>query len=742
MNINTKILLLFLLLLFSFLISFYQISDFDIWFHLETGEYILENRSIPAADPFSFTAQEEQWQIHDWLTAVIYYSIFCLFSFNGLIILNSLILAFTFLIIYKTALLYRPQKTENPFYYYLAFIITICAVLIARCRFVIRPFIFSYLFISIFLYIIRLYKVKGKRLLWVLPILMLIWSNIHYGCVLGIAILVIQVLGELLKWMGLRYFNCGPKALLPAKKLQNIFFITVFTILASLVNPYGWRFFLYGLKLQNILVNFPIAEHMGTVLRWYPLFTVNIILLGIVLLLTIKRIDFSEFLLILIFLYISLSNVRFIALFAIIASPITAKHLYLSLERFITITSKKTKKIINILLLIALTITFFTVMYNEKHFAFGLGIKKGAFPEKAVRFLKENNIRGNMFNPYHYGGYLNWALFPRNRVFVDGRLVFYGSDTLQKYLEIVKLHPLWNKLLSQTNVDLVIFNEAPFLDGLRKSSGWSLVYWDDIVSIYLRNIPKNKELISRYQYKYINPNDRNLDYLNGKERIQINKAIYDIKGKLSFDPECALAHHFLALCYKMKSRPGLQLEEYKKAFHINPRSPIVSKNLGVCYENMGKTKEAVKYYKKALRLNPYMDDAYVNLGGIYHRHGQLKRAYRYYKKGLRYNYWNYDAHNNLGSIYLSWNKLEDADMEFRNAIGIDQTTPDAWYNIACLNGLNGNLAGFFYYFKKALSVAKDKTKYIDMAKREHCFDKIRTKKIYKRLIDLRPLKNH
>lgn len=732
-NQYTKSILLFLLLIFAFFISLNKISDYDIWFHLETGEYIVEHKTLPHTDPFSFTAQDRQWKLHDWITTVLYYLIFKIVGFNGLIIFNSIILALTFFLVFKTSLLYKEKEENNHILIYIAFFTTICAILVSRYRFVIRPFVFSYLFLSIFLYITRLYRTKGNNYLWLLPILMALWCNMHYGYIFGIVVPVIYIIGELLKRIANIYFGYELDTM-PLRKLRNFFLIALAIVFISLVNPYGWHLPFYGLELHNVLLNFPIMEHTGTILRGFPLLTALVIILFILFLLTIKKIDFSEFLVIIIFLYLLLSNVRFIPKFIIIASPILARHLYLILEKFLSITNKKLIRALNVFSII---ITIAILIPNVvKGGDFGLGVKEGPFPEKAVMFLKNNNIKGNMFNPYHFGGYLNWNLFPQNRVFVDGRLVFFGNDILQKYSEVAGLHPLWQTLLTETGVSLVVFDQGPILYGLRNSMHWKLAYWDDLVCVYIRNIHKYNKIISTYEYRYINPVDRSLSYLDSKNRTQINKTIYDIKKKLSYSPECELAHLLLAICYNKKNKPELELKEYITAFKINPHSVIACNNIGACYSRMAKKDEAIRYFRKAIQLNPYMDGAYSNLGEAYHKKGKFKKAYKYYRKAIRYNRWNYNAHNNLGSIYLSWDRYEDAHAEFRTAIGINQNLPDAWYNIACLNALKGNLKDFAYYLKKAILLSKDKSKYINMAKDELCFENIRTKKIYIKLTTL------
>jgi len=724
--------------IFAFFISFNQISDFDTWFHLKTGEYIVQHKSIPHTDPFSFTAGDREWILHDWLTEIAYYAIFCVAGFNGLIMFNSLILAITFLLVFKTAMLYKNPDKDDSLLPYTAFIAIFLAILISKFRFCVRPYTMSFFFLSVFGYIIRLYKIKGKNYLWALPILIIFWCNMHYGYVFGLAFIAFFCAGEILKWAGKLFFDFEPKVLYHKNQIKYICTILFISIAYSFMNPYGWRLPFYGFELQSVLAVFPIMEHMNTILKGFPVFTITAVIFLLLFLLNIKKVDFSEFIIFAGFLLLALYKPRFMPKFAIVTAPVFAYQFFATLDKFSFFKSKKFL-FYTCLFSVVIPVAIFSNDVSHRD-NFGFGTKSKDFPEKAVRFLKENNISGNMFNPYHFGGYLNWASYPETKVFVDGRLVFFGPDTLQKFSQITDLHPLWKVLMSETKVDFVLFSPCPLLYALRGSEDWALVYWDDVVCIYIRNLPKNKDTINRYEYKFINPADRMLSYLEGAKKTKINQTIHDVKQKLLQDNDCEIAHLFLAYCYNKKSKKDLELLEYKEALRINPRSVNAYNNIGTYYANLDNYSSAKTYFLKALDIIEYSDISFASLGEIYHKNMQLKKAYKMYKKAIQLNNINYNAHNNLGSLYLSWSKYAEADMEFRTAIGINPAIPDAWYNLACLNALNRNLLGFSYYLYKTLVIAKDKKKYIDMARKEYCFESFRNRKLFTKLLE-HPYKN-
>lgn len=55
-----------------FLVTTNSITDADFWWHLKTGEYIVESRSVPHTDIFSHTAEGRHWTTHEWPAQVEY----------------------------------------------------------------------------------------------------------------------------------------------------------------------------------------------------------------------------------------------------------------------------------------------------------------------------------------------------------------------------------------------------------------------------------------------------------------------------------------------------------------------------------------------------------------------------------------------------------------------------------------------------------------------------------------------
>ena len=139
------------------------------------------------------------------------------------------------------------------------------------------------------------------------------------------------------------------------------------------------------------------------------------------------------------------------------------------------------------------------------------GIRVNKFPSGAVKFLKENRIEGNMFNPYVWGGYLIWSLYPDYRVFIDGRgligeVFFQQVNIMEANRKKIEGIPQWKALLKAYNIDYIITYSVgnltgrlvPLIPALLNDEEWNLVYMDNISLIFVRHSEKNRELIDRF----------------------------------------------------------------------------------------------------------------------------------------------------------------------------------------------------------------------------------------------------
>ncbi|MBU4311692.1 MAG: hypothetical protein KJ706_03110, partial [Candidatus Omnitrophica bacterium] len=218
-----RLLVIILLFALLFISQINTIVDVDLWWNLKTGEHIIKNLEIPRVDIFSYTLKDRPWIDHEWLSQVFFYPIFFKFGLVALNILKAFIISSCFLILFF--LVYsRRNKLIFPIFF------TLLSLLAFNYRSFLRPEIFSYLFLCVFLYILE----KEKQL-YILPFLQVIWVNFHGYFILGPILVFLYALGELL---------AGDKA-----KSRKFVRVLVWISLVCLINPYFYKGALYPLRI-------------------------------------------------------------------------------------------------------------------------------------------------------------------------------------------------------------------------------------------------------------------------------------------------------------------------------------------------------------------------------------------------------------------------------------------------------------------------------------------------------------
>ena len=185
MSIRRLFATLFAIALFTMAVR--ETLDPDMWWHLKTGQYVWE-QGIPREDPFSFTRLGVPWVAHEWLSDAIMWGVYQAAGLVGLSLFFAAIIALTFWLLYQ-------RCAGKP--YLAAFVILLAAVSSAP-TWGARPQMLNTLFLAIFVNIMEGYRAGqvGRKGLYALPLLTLMWANLHSGYLLGVVVLGGYVVGE------------------------------------------------------------------------------------------------------------------------------------------------------------------------------------------------------------------------------------------------------------------------------------------------------------------------------------------------------------------------------------------------------------------------------------------------------------------------------------------------------------------------------------------------------------------
>lgn len=464
--------------------------DPDMGWHLQNGHYLLTNQlQVPKTDIYSYTMADYPLIMHEWVSDIIMYGIYRYLGFWGLSLIFAVLATAAFFIVAKSI------KAKIEYQVIAALIGALASYTIVG----IRPQVITLLFLGILLFILYRFKENpnSNTIYWLLP-LFLLWVNMHGGFVIGLFTLVLYLVAEFLQiffhkiYQGIKTHQYYIKISLP-KHWFKLFYLTLLSGIATLVNPYFWRVYveIYS-TLRDPLLKSSIAEWFPVTLKssqsyFFLLYVVLIFILG---LLFYKRLKFTSVFMFLVFGYIGITSWRNMPLFIIFSIPLWVFFVKGLVGE--TLSKLVSSKLILTLLILAVAINGYqqvkgVIKSNSSEVAMAK-YSEYRYPYDAVLYLKAHPPKGNMFNYYNWGGYLIWQL-PAYKVFIDGRMPswrYNGKYVWQDFHDAITLQSNWQDILEKYKVSWIFLDRNSPLAFVLASSGWKNVYVDDLAIISIK----------------------------------------------------------------------------------------------------------------------------------------------------------------------------------------------------------------------------------------------------------------
>ncbi len=464
----------------------YVTADPDLWGHIKFGGDHLRAGELAERDPYSFTAYGSQWINHEWLAELIFYAIYRFLGDTGLLF-GKLTIGLCLVWI-----LLRICNMRRQYPLTLAFGM-ILAIYTAKKGFMVRPQLFSFLFFSLFLYILHLYFIKKKNRLFCLPLLMLVWVNLHGGFLMGWALIIGVVGWKTVERIALEKSVPG---------LKHLWICLLAVSLSTLINPYGYRLlvFLYQtLSLPRAITEWAPVELWSFSYARFKIMAA--IFLG-TFVINFRWIEGWEAAAIGAILLAAFQQQRHIPFFSIAATPFIVHWLSIDLDAFRRRFPKSGLGRLSYIVII------FGILTISAHQAYrGIYIYVAAkcriivspkdYPVSAVRFLKANEIKGNLLVPFSWGEYAIWHLYPACRVSIDGRFrTVYPESIINDHFIHEEDRAGWKRLMHRYPADIVLARQSRFFhDLIGRSQEWIYVYSDSTAIIFLKYNMKNKKFI-------------------------------------------------------------------------------------------------------------------------------------------------------------------------------------------------------------------------------------------------------
>lgn len=599
---------------FLLLLTITKSADFDIFFHMRVGREIIEGLGLSLRDTISYTAEGARVFTGDWLGKVLLYLVYSIGGWRGLAVLKAVFfLSIMFLVARQMAHLTGGRASASHIALALA-----AAALAMRFRLSLRPYYFSFIFLSAYLAIFYAWR-RGlaRRLVYAIPALQLVWANSHSSSVIGPGLMIMFFLTE---------------ALRTRKPDANLAGVSIAAVVAGGISPSG--FGIYGMLKGFVPFAKGPAEGAGfnisIVDEWMPLdaemlwghgfgytFWFQVLVAGaglyhVLLFIRKRRVDAFGLALFAGSVYYALRHMRFVDLSSLAIAPMFLGFMD---EASDAIRGNKALKAPSarsgwITAGIIGMLAFFSVI-TGKTYEFGIGPKEGVYPEASIGFLRENGIQGKGFNTVPAGSYMSFAATER-KVFIDGRLS-YPSDFISRYYLSLKSAENFAELDKEYGFSYALaeYGSRPtwkFPSHLGRNPDWALVQWDRAGAVWVKRLPEHEGLINKFGYRAVRPSFNRFDYLDKS----LNKGadlLRDIDWDIGLNPglqEPHLAKAYAA--YYLGLKPVAE-KELRLALGMPPDTAFEHTALAVMLFESGDKKAARTEALKALVIDPLNEDA-------------------------------------------------------------------------------------------------------------------------------------
>ena len=492
------------------------ITDPDFWWHLQTGQLLIANHlHLLGNDPYTYTVANHHWTMHEWLFEVGIAALYNIGGMGAIVPVLSLLTWFGVVFILLRARLH----TGNRLSLGLGLIV---AAVAANPIWGPRDQMVDFTFSCLVLLLIERYLLRGGRVLWFLPPLFLLWSNLHGGFVIGLVFAGLIVAAEA---VGLRLGLPDP---VPRRRIATLAGITVLSILVSMINPNGPGILIYAAETlvspaqQALILEWQSPDFHQLEVRGFAVMLVS--LLGF--LIANRRIRARDAVLVAATSVLALESVRNVALFVAAASPTWIEQLSRLMDRLrsdgalaalhrvsagarvpvatgagtaapggaggdvtalaarpgarplppfriratalLAMTGALVGGWVGLRLIPAMTTTPTALSYAS------------TYPVCASAWLRSAPGHLRIFNQYGEGGYLAWSLAGTgDKIFIFGDAALMGDSLLYAYSDVADVTPQWQTLLLKYGTQVVLFDTGTALDHvLEASPNWVMVYSD------------------------------------------------------------------------------------------------------------------------------------------------------------------------------------------------------------------------------------------------------------------------
>jgi hypothetical protein len=482
------------------------LRDAGTGWHIRNGQLILQSHSIPRVDLFSATMAGQAWYAWEWLYDVLVAAVHQVLGLNGVVFATAAIMAAAFVLVFRFAM---RRGGSLP----ITLVLLVLTLGASAIHFLARPHVVSWLLAVIWFEVLdsaaSAARRERTRRVFLLPLLMLLWVNLHGGFLLGFALLGVYFVGGTIQ-----FFSSREQRQEIGRWLKRLGLVSALSLLASFVNPYGYKLHLHIYRylsdrfLMNHVNEFASPDFHGVAQQCFAVLLLVTIaalasarrkpgpaqLLAVLLaaysgLYASRNLPVSCLLLTLIVAPLLSETVATASVSAEIAPRLRA--LFSCLRDFgMRMQSLEVNFQGHLWMVLALALGLWVCMHGGRLGSTQLinaYFDDKRFPVEAAEVIVERDLREPIFCPDQWGGYLIYRLYPQTKVMVDDRHDLYGDQFFKGYLKVVFVQSDWEKVLDERHVNWILVQKNSSLGTiLGQTPEWKLIHEDGTAVLFHR----------------------------------------------------------------------------------------------------------------------------------------------------------------------------------------------------------------------------------------------------------------
>jgi len=527
------------------------IFDPDYFWHLHTGRYIAEHRSVPSVDPFSHTFFGRPWKFVDWLSDLFMWGLHRLGGHGTVLVVFAFIGALSVALSIDRARRVVGNASTSS-------LLAIGGLVTAAVVFRItpRPQTLTLALFAVELLLLERAR-SDHRALYALPPLLALWQNMHGSAILG--------------WLAVLAFATGVTIDVRHRhRARGAWLATAASAIALFIAVRPITRFLAGFDHvgdKRVATLFAEWAPLWSLERFSPSVAAFALLLVIAISLLALRVESEKVPLDRAMVgfgmsLLAIGTMRFVPFAAIAIAPIALRALDRHLERV-----RMPFRIAGF----GLAFGSAGVLLGMQRMPIGIGIDHALFPEESARFVARAEPRGRMWNDFHYGGYLMFTLGDAYPVFVDGRsMAVFGVDFVWQVALADEAHI--DALLRRYDVAFVIAPTGKRIDWFQRRPGWSIVHFDDVSFVAVRE-DAQPESVRALAYRRLHPASywEDIESLE-RDRAALPAARLEAERAVAESPTSSIAHVALAAVCMAEANAACADAEIATAIRLHPEA--------------------------------------------------------------------------------------------------------------------------------------------------------------------------